>query len=213
MKTALLAGATGLIGYELLHLLLQNNHYSLVRAFTRTPLPVQHPKLENVVINFDELETYQHSLTAADVFCCLGTTMKKAGSKEAFEKVDYHYPLSLAKMALRQGASQYLLVSALGANEKSTVYYNQVKGRVENAIQSLDFKSIHIFRPSLLLGPRKEKRTGEDAAKVLYKIFGCLIPKKYKSIQGAKVAAAMMHFAECHQPGTHIHESASLQQF
>lgn len=211
MKTALIAGSTGLIGKHLLQLLLESDQYNLVKAITRKPLDFQHPKLENIVVDFDKMtEQYSHFKTD-DVFCCLGTTMKQAGSKNAFRKVDYDYPVEIAKVCKSQGAKQYLLVSALGANKDSSIYYNQVKGEVEEAINAIAYDRYHIFRPSLLLGDRVEKRSGEDAAKIVYKIFGFLIPAKYKGIEGAKVAKSMLQFASAIESGKFIHESNEIQ--
>ncbi len=211
MKTALIAGSTGLIGKHLLQLLLESDQYNLVKAITRKPLDFQHPKLENIIVDFDRLtEQYAH-FKADDVFCCLGTTMKQAGSKDAFQKVDYVYPVELAKICKSQGAKQYLLVSALGANKKSSIYYNRIKGELEEAIDVLGYERYDIFRPSLLMGERTDKRAGEDAAKLFYGIFGFLIPTKYKGIQGNKVAQAMIYFSSSTEKGKFIHESSALQ--
>ncbi len=213
VKTALIAGASGLIGSQLLPLLLNSDLYEHVKVLTRSALHLEHPKFENLVVNFDQLSSSDQLPEADDIFCCLGTTMKKARSKEAFRKVDYTYPLELAKVSKQQAARQYLLVSALGANKNSSIFYNVVKGEIEEAIAAIGFESFHIFRPSLLLGPRKEHRSGEDAAKLFYKIFGFLIPEKYQAIESVKVARAMLHFAGQDQRGRYIHESKSLQQF
>jgi len=213
MKTALIAGATGLIGGQLLTLLLENPAYSRVVALTRTDLPIVHPKLTQIKIDFARLGENSTALKADDVFCCLGTTMAKAGSKENFYQVDFYYPFLLAKTTQSVGAKKFMLISALGANKASNVYYNQVKGEIEEAISSVPFEAIHIFRPSLLLGPRTEKRSAEDAAKVFYKVFGFLIPKKYKAIASIKVARAMQHFASEDKKGIFIHESGALQSF
>jgi uncharacterized protein YbjT (DUF2867 family) len=213
MRTALIAGATGLIGKQLLEALLKDPTYSHIKAVTRKPLGINHQRLENILVDFDKLEEHKDQLTADDVFCCLGTTMKKAGSKEAFRKVDYEYPLALAKILKADNAEQYLLVSALGATKDSSIFYNQVKGEIEEDIEKVGFDSYHIFRPSLLLGPREEQRAGEDAAKVVYKVFGFLIPQKYKGIEAVKVAQAMLHFAKQKQKGKHIHESVELQKY
>lgn len=212
MKTALLVGATGLIGKQLLELLEKDANYNKVIVLTRKPLVVS-GNCENRVVNFDALEESFDSIKADDVFCCLGTTMKVAGSKEAFTKVDYSYPLSVAKLSRSQGAQQYLLVSALGASKNSTIFYNKVKGEVEESIRQLGYTGYHIFRPSLLLGDRKEARSGEDAAKVFLKVFGFLVPAKWKGIEARKVAYAMLHFAKESRPGIFIHESAEMQQF
>jgi uncharacterized protein YbjT (DUF2867 family) len=212
MKTALLAGSTGLIGKLLLQRLLESSRYSKVIALTRQDLPA-HPRLVQIKTEFEKVRESAGDLKADDVFCCLGTTMQKAGSKENFYKVDFEYPLLLSKISLSLGAKQFLLVSALGADKTSSIYYNKVKGEIEEAIVQVGFEAVHIFRPSLLLGPRAEKRAGEDTAKLLYKILGFLIPKKYKAIDAVKVARAMIHASEKDQKGVFTHESAELQRF
>jgi uncharacterized protein YbjT (DUF2867 family) len=213
MKVALLAGATGLIGKQLLQLLLNDPEYHKVIAITRKPLNISDQKLENIITDFDNLSSYKEKLKADNVFCCLGTTMKVAKSKDAFRKVDFTFPLELATRSFEEGAKQFLLVSSLGADKTSSIYYNQVKGETEEAIEKINFPSYHIFRPSLLLGQREESRSAEDAAKVVYGFFGFLIPEKYKAIDAAKVARAMVHFARQEQEGKFIHESKSLQSF
>jgi len=212
MKTALIAGSTGLIGSQLLELLLASSRYDKVVALTRKPLPV-HSKLVQIKMEPDTINELNQELRADDVFCCLGTTMAKAGSKENFYQVDFHYPFLLAKSAFTLGAKQYLLVSSLGANKNSLVYYSRVKGEVEEAVAFIDFQTVHIFRPSFLSGPRTEVRPGEEAAKLFYKIFGFIIPKKYKGLESIKVARAMLHFASQDQEGKFIHESGELQEF
>jgi uncharacterized protein YbjT (DUF2867 family) len=213
MRTALLAGSTGLIGKQLLELLLNDPHYTVVKAISRKPLAIQHAKLQNIVADLDTLTEHHDQLKADDVFCCLGTTIKQAGNQAAFRKVDYDYPLELAKLTKNQGASQFLIITALGSDAKSGIFYNQVKGEVEQAIDAVGFDSYHIFRPSLLLGERTEKRAGEGAATVVYKALGFMIPLKYKAIDSAKVAKAMLHFAKQNSKGKFIHESRELQQF
>jgi uncharacterized protein YbjT (DUF2867 family) len=212
MKTALIAGSTGLIGKQLLQLLLESDRYKKVIAITRQDLPA-HPKLVQIKTDFDSIGEKSTGLKADDVFCCLGTTMAKAGSKEKFYQVDFYYPLLLAKISHAEGAKQFLLGSALGADKKSSIYYNQVKGEIEEAVRNVEFETLHIFRPSLLLGPREEKRAGEDAAKFVYRVFAFLIPSKYKAIQSIKVARAMLALASREQKGFFIHESAELQQY
>ena len=213
MKIALVTGATGLIGSQLVQLLLEDSYYGKVIAVTRKPLDFQHSKLENLVLDFDKLTERFNSLKADDVFCCLGTTIKIAKTKEAFRKVDLEYPVELARLTKSQGASQFLLVSALGADKGSSVFYNKVKGEVEEAIQRVSFSSVHVFRPSLLLGPRTEYRSGEDAAKLFFKFLGFLLPSKYRAVQSIKVARAMLHFAKTNNTGFHIIESDELQKF
>ncbi len=211
-RIALVAGATGLIGSQLLDLLLADGTYSKVIGLSREPLSNSNPRFENVVVQANELKNLR-SLKADDVFCCIGTTIRKAGTQDAFRKIDFDYPHELASMLKANGASQFLLVSALGADKNSKIFYNRVKGEVEEAIQLEGFSSYHIFRPSLLLGPRKESRAGEDAAKFVYRIFGFLIPSKYLGIESIKVARAMLSFAKMNTPGKFIHESDELQKF
>lgn len=213
MKTALLAGGTGLIGSQLLSLLLESDRYSTVKVISRRPLDVKHYKLENLVIDFNKLMDYGEHFGAHDVFCCLGTTMKKAGSQEAFRKVDFDYSLEIARLTKAMGARQYMLVSALGANKNSAVYYNRIKGELESFVRSVGFETLHIFRPWLLTGPRKEQRMAEDALKIFYNIFGFIVPERYKAIDSMKVARAMLHYAASDRKGIHIHESGTLQQF
>ena len=213
MKTALIAGSTGLIGRQLLQMLLESDRYTKVVALTRSNDLPPHPKLEILQIQFDRLSEWGNKLGADDVFCCLGTTMAKAGSRENFYQVDFFYPLLIAKTAQPRGAKQYLLVSALGANPDSSIYYNRVKGEIEQAIREVPFATVHIFRPSLLLGPREEKRSGETAAKLFYQIFGFLIPRRYKAIQSVRVARAMLALAGREQPGQFVHESGELQGY
>jgi uncharacterized protein YbjT (DUF2867 family) len=211
-RVALVAGSTGLIGSQLLELLLAEGFYAKVIALSRKPLSISNPRLENVVLEASELEKH-HELKADDVYCCLGTTIKQAKSKEAFRKVDYDYPVALATLLKSNGATQFLLVSALGSDKNSRIFYNRVKGEVEVAIEKVGYSTYHIFRPSLLMGPRKEARAGEDAAKVVYKVFGFLIPARYKGIESIKVSRAMLGFAKESKSGKFIHESAALQSF
>lgn len=213
MKSALLAGGTGLIGKQLLELLLSSDQYSTVTAISRTPLGRNHEKLQNLIGNYTDLNRLLTNGNPDDVFCCLGTTMAKAGSKANFYEVDYHYPLSLAKAALRVGAKQFLLVSSMGADKNSAIYYNRVKGELEESLRSINMEATHIFRPSLLLGSRGERRAGEDVAKFLSGVFWFAIPKKYRAIPGEKVAKAMLAFASKNQQGFFIHESDEMQHF
>jgi len=213
MKTALVAGATGLIGRQLLALLLEDTHYSSVKVISRNPVAITHPKLENRVTDFDRLSEVSNQLKADEVFCCLGTTIRQAGSQRVFRKVDFDYPLELARLTKQVGARIFLLVSALGANKNSRVFYNRVKGEVEEAVGQVGFETLHIFRPSLLLGARTETRPGEDAAKLFYSLFGWMVPLKYKAIDSAKVARAMVQVASRQQAGVFIHESGQLQSY
>ena len=165
-------------------------------------------------VDFNDIQLEEQKID--DVFCCLGTTMKKAGSKEKFRLVDFHYPVSLASFCLNKGARQFLLVSSMGADAKSGIFYNQIKGEVENTVSNLGYPRLDIFRPSLLLGDRGESRIAEDLGKVAMKIFGFLFLgslKNYKAIDSGNVARAMNYFAQEEGSGNHLHLSAALQKF
>ncbi|GAB3508193.1 oxidoreductase [Emticicia fontis] len=211
MKTALIVGATGLIGGHLTQKILNHPSYSKVKVLVRKPLNLQHPRLEQIIINFDDFDKFL--VTADDVFCCLGTTMKQAGSKEAFYKVDFIYPIEIAKAALENGAKQYMIVTAMGADAKSLFYYNRVKGDIEKALSDLHYSTLLIFRPSLLLGERNDSRAGEGFATIIMNTFSFLIPKRYKAIKGETVANAMLDAAQKGIKGREIFESADMQKY
>lgn len=214
MRSALLLGASGLIGKSCLEALLRDEIYSKVIVFVRKPLPLQHPKLQQQTVDFDNLEYHAHLMKTDDLFCCLGTTIKTAGSQDAFYKVDFTYPYQAATIASRNGVRQFLIVTALGASAQSKVFYNRVKGNVENAISGLAFQSIHIFRPSLLLGNRSEFRFGEKIAMFLFRMLGFILIgrwKKYRAIKASVVAEAMVTMAKLDLKGVRKYESDVIQ--
>jgi uncharacterized protein YbjT (DUF2867 family) len=218
MATALIAGATGLVGSRLLEFLLQSEDYSEVVALSRKPIPIAigthaSPRFINRVVDFDHLDRHAPELKAEDVYCCLGTTIRQAGSQTAFRKVDFDYPVALAKITRRQGAVQFLLVTAMGSSKTSAIFYNRVKGEVEDAITEVEFPIYHIFRPSMLLGDRKEKRAGELVGKMVMQALDFLLPANVKAIDSDRVACAMMTIAQHHREGTHIHSSGELQRY
>ena len=209
-KTALLAGATGLIGSKLLPLLLASERYSKVIVVGRRALPFTHPKLTQVVTDLDRLQDVRLLLIADDVFCCLGTTLSQAGSKEAFYKVDFLYVVTLAALAAGNFASQFVVVSSMGAAADSRIYYSRVKGEMEAAVRQAPFRAIHIFRPSLLLGERAQPRLGERVGAVLLRVLQPLLRgplRKYRPVSGAAVAAAMLRAAEEDGGGVRVHLS------
>ncbi|GAA3988203.1 NAD-dependent epimerase/dehydratase family protein [Hymenobacter antarcticus] len=212
-KTALLAGATGLIGSQLLPLLLASERYSKVIVVGRRALALTHPKLTQVVTDLDKLQDVRLQLIADDVFCCLGTTLKQAGSKEAFYKVDFLYVVTLAALAAGNFASQLLVVSSMGAAADSRVYYSRVKGEMEAAVRQVPFRAIHIFRPSLLLGERARPRLGERVGAVLLGLLQPLLRGpllKYRPVSAAVVAAAMLRAAGEEGGGVRVHLSDEL---
>jgi uncharacterized protein YbjT (DUF2867 family) len=192
---AIIAGATGLIGNNLLQQLLDHPGYTKVIALVRKKIPLQHPKLEQLVLDFDRLEDYKNEIKGDVVFCALGTTKNKTPDQEQYRKIDYQYPLDIAFIAQQNGVSQYHLVSAMGASEKSAIFYSKLKGEVERDLKTIPFNAIHIYRPSLLDGERKEYRTTEKVMIGLMRILNPLLIgslKKYRSIKVEKVASAML---------------------
>ena len=189
-RIALLAGATGLVGRELLPLLLDDNDTEEVVVLSRRPLATPHPKLQQGVISFDQLQNFVLP-PVDDFYCCLGTTIGKAGSREAFREVDLVYPLTIARMALAAGATRCFFVSAMGAAAKSRVFYNQVKGELEDEMMQLELRTVYAFRPSLLAGKRTEFRAGERIALALSLPIAFLLPPRIRPIAAADVARAM----------------------
>ncbi|MBD8388993.1 NAD(P)H-binding protein [Dysgonomonas sp. BGC7] len=212
-KTAIIIGSTGLTGSLLLKILLSSNIYNQVISFVRKELKISHPKLIQHVIDFDNPDSYQDLVKGDDMFCCLGTTIKKAGSQKAFEKVDLEYPTLFAKAAAINGVKQFSIISSLGANPQSGNFYLKTKGRCEEALRVLAFKSTSIFRPSLLLGNRKEFRVGERLAEYVMRIFSILMVgplKKYRAIKAKRVAFAMFQIAQSDSVGFHIYQSDEI---
>ncbi len=210
-KTALLAGATGLIGSALLPLLLANSRYARVVVVGRRPVALAHPKLTQVVTELDDLESHRLQLIADDVFCCLGTTRRQAGSQEAFYKVDFLYVVTLGALAASNFAGQFLVVSSIGADARSRVYYSRVKGEMEAAVRELPFRALHIFRPSLLLGERARPRLGERIGAAALALAGPLLRgswAKYRPVAAGAVAAAMLQAAKSDATGVRVHEPA-----
>lgn len=212
-RTAVVAGSTGLVGRELVQKLLRDGRYSRVVTLVRRRTPLQHEKLIERIVSFDDLQLEKELLQGADVFCTLGTTMKQAGSREAFRQVDYEYPIRLAELAAQQGAAQYLIVTAMGSSKQSLFFYSQVKGQVEEKLVSIGFPALHIFRPSLLLGDRDQARFVERAWAVAMRLLGGILVgrlRKYKAIPGTFVADAMLRAALTDARGIHIYESDAI---
>ncbi len=213
MRTALVVGATGAIGKALVYQLIEDGNYGKVIVLTRKPLTIKHHKLAVVLVDFDKLVDYSQQMAADDIFCCLGTTIKDAGTKETFYKIDHDYVLETAQICQRNGAHQFILVSAMGANPKSAIFYNKVKGEVERDLGFLNFKTLIVVRPSLLLTKRVAFRFGEWVGQVIMKYTGFLFfgpLKKAKAIPVETVAKAMRHYAALDLNGTHIYTNEKL---
>ena len=211
--SVLLAGATGLVGSHCLELLLKDKAFGRVVVPTRRSLaPDQYQegdasKLEEHVIDFRRLAAYDELGRVDAVICALGTTIKKAGSKEAFRDVDCGYPVTLAELAQEGGAKRYVLVSAIGADPNSVFFYNKVKGEVESRLRAFDFEALTIVRPSLLLGDRVEFRLGEEVAKRI----SFLIPGRYRPVHARSVARTLVKAAKTDSEGMEVIESREIE--
>lgn len=213
-RNALIAGATGLVGSSLLRQLLADDQYDKIIIITRKPIDNKHPKLIQQQIEFNSIETLRLNLPVDDVFCALGTTIKTAGSQDAFYKVDYSYVVNLAKWSAASGVRRFMVVSAMGANNKSGIFYNRVKGEMEAAVSQLNIPQKQVFRPSLLMGNRTEKRGGEKIAQVVMGGLGFLFVGpflKYKGIHADVVAGSMIKAAKLDVSGFKIYESGEMQ--
>ncbi len=211
MRTALVVGASGLVGSALVKMLLKSMQYNQVHILVRKEINRTNKKLVQHEVDFDQLATLSFDFKPDDAFCALGTTIAKAGSKEAFTRVDHGYVISFAKKAKEAGATGLFVVSSMGADPASSIFYNKVKGRMEDDLKTLGYPVLAIFRPSLLLGPRTEKRAGEKFAGWMMKAFDFAIPAKYKAIHVDKVAKKMVEVALKAEKGIHILESDLLQ--
>jgi uncharacterized protein YbjT (DUF2867 family) len=212
-KTALLVGATGLVGEQLLTQLLYHQAYEKVIALTRRKIHLDSEKLDNRIVDFDELEKAAGKIKCDDLYIALGTTIKKAGSQEAFRKVDHDYILKAALVAKAGGANQCLLVSAAGASADSLIFYNRVKGQTEDAIQEIGFWSTHFFRPGVLVGDREEFRLGERIGIGVSNILRGISPGILGDYNPTKVdvlAAKMIAAAQGVQAGVHVHGAREL---
>lgn len=205
----LLIGATGLVGSHVLHQALDDPRITEVIAPTRRALP-NHPKLFAPLIDFEQLPTDAVWWQVDAVICALGTTMKKAQSKEAFRRVDHDYPLAVARLARRQGTPTYVLNSALGADVGSRFFYSRVKGEVEQGLVASDFASLTLVRPGLISGNRPEFRLGERVAESVLTVLGPVLPKRWRVNPAERIATTLLNAAIQAQPGTRVIGSAAL---
>lgn len=210
MKTALIVGGTGMTGKQLTELLLKDGRYSKLILLVRRPMDLEHEKLEQVIFNFDYPN--RSVVVADEIFCCLGTTIKTAGSKEAFYKVDHDYVSLIARVGFENGAKRFAVVSAMGTNKNSKVFYNKVKGMMEETVSKTGYEACLIFRPSLLLGNRNEFRLVEKIAQFFMTSFSFAIPKKYKGIEARQVAKAMVVAMNSGMKGIKIFESDEIAE-
>jgi uncharacterized protein YbjT (DUF2867 family) len=206
-RTALLLGATGLVGRGLLRLLLDDTRVERLTVIGRRPTGNTHPKLDERILDLGEMQKHPDAFAVEAIFCALGTTIKTAGSQDAFRVVDYDYPLMAGRLGKEQGAKHYLLVSALGANARSRVFYNRVKGEVERDLLALNYPRTTIARPSLLLGQREEFRLGER----VFERLGWLMPPAYKPVAARDVAAALVEASHGQESPVQVLESRVIR--
>ncbi len=213
-RSALIAGASGLTGSHLLQFLIKSPEYNEIHVLSRKPLELKNKKIFEHIFDFNNEKSYKKLPKVDDVFCCLGTTIKKAGSREEFSKVDYTYTVNIAKSCSDKSAQRIFLISSLGADSRSKIFYSRIKGLTEEALQKLSYKKVLIFRPSLLLGNRKEYRTGEHIGSIVMKALSPFMAgplSAYRAIESETVARAMLISAERNLPGG-IYPSAEMKK-
>ncbi len=209
-RTALVLGATGLVGGHCVEMLLGDAAWRRVTVLARRASGRTHPRLDTRVVDFERLGEQADAFAVDDVFCCLGTTLKQAGSRQAFRRVDHDYVVAAAELARERGARAFLLVSALGADAGSRVFYNRVKGETERDVAALGFAGVALLRPSLLLGRRADLRAGEGLAQKVAPLLSPLLVgplRKYRATAGAAVARAMLRLAKDGVAGVRVVEN------
>ncbi len=212
---AIIAGASGLIGSSLLTILLNEPAYAEVTVLVRKKTGITHPKLTEIIIDFDRLDDFAGEINGHALFCCIGTTKKKTPDLTDYYKIEHDYPVKLGQLAVKNGVKQYHYVSSIGADKDSTAYYTRYKGQTEYDLQQLNLQSLHIYRPSILAGERKDYRPMEKfATGLLYIINPLLIGslKKYRSIPAKTVAMAMYKQSINSEEGVFIHPSDQIKQ-
>lgn len=212
-QSILLIGASGLVGNEILKLLYRDKYYQEIVLLNRRKLTeyTDDPRIRQIIVDFDRLEDYKNSIKALTIVSTLGTTIKKAGSRENFKKIDYTYTLKVAEIAKRNGAEHFILVTSIGADPKSKIFYNRIKGEVEKTASDLGFRTLSIFRPSILLGKRKEFRLGEVIGKTFMSIFSFALPKKYEPTEAHQLAETILYVARRPEPGIKIYKADHIQ--
>jgi uncharacterized protein YbjT (DUF2867 family) len=216
-KTAIILGASGLVGAALLKVLLHHDAFSTIITIGRKTLDITHSKLVQRIVDFDNETSYKNAFEKVDIiFACVGTTQKKvSGNKEAYKKIDYDINVRAAQYGSRLGVAQFHIVSAIGANSKSSNFYIQLKGSIEDAIRQCNYNSIHIYQPALLIGKRNEQRKGEAIAQKMLPWFNWMFIsalKKYHTITATEVARAMCNASLQQVSGVFTYDYKAMQQ-
>lgn len=214
-RAALVLGATGLVGGQVLDLLLASPRYGRVSVVGRRALDRQHPRLVQHVTDMDRMAEHPDWFAVDDVFCCLGTTIAAAGSQEAFRRVDHDYVVQAAELAARGGAARYLLVSSSGASAGSRIFYSRTKGEAEDGVRATTIPGVTLLRPSLLLGDREENRPGEALAQKVAPVLNRVLVgplRRYRGVDARVVARAMVRLAGDEPRGVRVVESEQIQE-
>lgn len=214
-KTTALIGATGLIGSEILNLLVEDPDFTHIRVLVRRLVDISHPRVEIRLVNFKDQESFKMAVDGCDVvFCAVGTTTKKVkGNKVAYREVDYDIPVQAAQFGEETGCTHFLVVSSIGADVNSRNFYLRLKGEMESAVLRKNIPAITVFRPSQLLGKRNESRPLENVTQQLMKIFSFAVPARYKAVSGARVAEVMVDVAKNSRSGKRIMENSEIRNY
>lgn len=211
----IIAGASGLIGSELLKLLLTKDVIKEILVLTRRPLNIQHQKVKELVINFDNLADIKGQVHGDAIYFCLGTTRSKTADNQIYRKIEHDYSVALAEIGKINNVAQFHYLSALGANSNSSIFYNKIKGVTEHDLKRIGLKSLHIYQPSLLVGKRKEHRFLESLLIPLMELVNPILKgslKKYQSIKAATVADAIVNQTLKEIEGIHIYPSDKIKE-
>lgn len=214
-KTAAIIGATGLIGGHLVDILGNHEAFSKVRVLVRRAVTFADPDIDVRVIDFSDEDDFREGIAGSDaVFCAVGTTQKKVGgNRKEYRKVDFDIPVNAARFCYETGCKNFLVVSSVGASSTARNFYLRLKGEMEDAVRKTNVSSISVFRPSMLVGERKEHRFGEDSAKFLSLMFSFMIPEKYKPVDAFEVAKAMAEISLKDKPGFHVYHYKEIKSF
>jgi len=197
-KTAIILGATGLTGSILLKKLLEDKQYNNIKLFSRKSIGFSHERIEEHLVDMLQLKTTIDDFTGDEVFCCIGTTRAKTPDKVLYHRIDYGIPIAAAQLCLQNNIKTFIVISSLGADAKSKIFYNRTKGEMENTVLALGIPKTHILQPSLIRGNRDEKRVGENFFKKLMCFINPLLIgpiKKYRSIDPEAIVSAMIYVA------------------